>query len=185
MSRPVFSVFYVFSWETLVPLLFCVLSNWNGFWFLYNRRARQFILSRWTVDYEGLWLSHGACVLVTICFLSPVFHSQLTTREPWCHPGYLMSWGFDDAPTLYFLWLKGLFWGLFCSWPVGWELVCRDVSPGASVWMSLCGAGLLEGQDRWGRACHHPWIHHDNRNILQGRVKGLATRQLGDLAPWK
>lgn len=117
-----------------------------------------------------------------------LFSSQPTTREPWWHLAYSSALfakrAFDEASFLpSFPWLKG-FWGLFCSWPVGWELLCRDVSPGASVWMSLCGAGLLEGKDCRGRACHHPWIHHDNRNILQGRMNKVAKRQLGDLALW-
>lgn len=110
------------------------------------------------------------------------------TREPWCHLGDSRALFARRAVNeahhiLCFPWLRG-FWGLFCSWPVGWELLCRDVSPGAPVWMSLCGAGLLEGKDRRGRARHHPWIHHDNRNILQGRVNQVSKRQLGDLALW-
>lgn len=123
-------------------------------------------------------------------FPSPLLSSLLLpthTREPWRHLGdsnaLFSKRTFDEARIPYFPWFKG-FWGLFCSWPVGWELLCRDVSPGASVWMSMRGAGLLEGKDRRGRACHHPWIHHDNRNILQGRMNQVSKRQLGGLALW-
>lgn len=185
MNRLVFSVFYVFPWETWVTLLFCVLFIWNGFCFLWNCYARQFIFFK-----LSCWLQRPVVgVLVMLrgpsSFLSSTPNSPVGSPDAtWdtsvlCFP---CQRAFNDAPTLSFPWFKG-FWCLFCSWPVGWKLVCRDVSPGASVWMSLCGAGLLEGKDCGGRACHHPWIHHDNRNILQGRVKETAIRQLGDLVP--
>lgn len=58
----------------------------------------------------------------------------------------------------------------FYSWPAGWKLLRWDVSPSAPVWLSLCGAGLLEGTNCRRGASHHPWVHHDHRNILQGRV---------------
>ena len=58
----------------------------------------------------------------------------------------------------------------FYSWPAGWKLLRRDVSPSAPVWLSLCGVGLLEGTDRRRGASHHPWVHHDHGDILQGRV---------------
>lgn len=71
----------------------------------------------------------------------------------------------------------------FYSWPAGWKLLRRDVSPSAPVWLSLCGAGLLEGTDCRRGASHHPWVHHDHRNILQGRVNITKRRSQRDLTP--
>lgn len=59
---------------------------------------------------------------------------------------------------------------VFYSWPAGWKLLRRDVPSSAPVRLSLCGVGLLERTDCRGGTSHHPWVHHDNRNILQGRV---------------
>lgn len=59
---------------------------------------------------------------------------------------------------------------VFYSWTAGWKLLRRDVSSSASFWLSLCGVGLLERTDRRGGTSHHSWVHHDDRNILQGRV---------------
>ena len=59
---------------------------------------------------------------------------------------------------------------VFYSWPAGWKFLCWDVAPSAPVWLSLCGVGLLERTDCRRGTSHHPWVHHDNWNILQGRV---------------
>lgn len=59
--------------------------------------------------------------------------------------------------------------GVLCpSWTAGWQLLGGDVPAGAAVGLPLRGARLLEGTDSGGGAGHHPWLHHDNRDILQG-----------------
>lgn len=55
-----------------------------------------------------------------------------------------------------------------CSWSVLWCFVPGDVPPVSAVRLPLPGAGLLERKTtRWG-ANHHPRLHHDNWDPLQG-----------------
>lgn len=138
-----------------------------------------------------------------------LFH-KTTTREPQlhlvlCH--YFMCWGRRLRITTQVLELfvlsllkrlsrklpKSSLLGrslriillVFCSWPVGWKLLCWDVSPSALVWLSLCGVGLLEGTDCRRGTSHHSWVHHDNWNILQGRVNDYCKqKKLGRPKPF-
>lgn len=48
------------------------------------------------------------------------------------------------------------------------SVVGGDVQAGAADRLSLRGAGLLEGPAAGRGALHHPRLHHDHRDPLQG-----------------
>ncbi len=55
-----------------------------------------------------------------------------------------------------------------CSGAADRRLVSGDVPPVSPRRVPLSGARLLEGQTAGWRADHHPRLHHDNRDPLQG-----------------
>lgn len=58
-----------------------------------------------------------------------------------------------------------------CSRPARRQLFGRDVQTGPPFWVPLHWTGLLEGSHHRRRACYHPWLHHDNWNLLQGNTR--------------
>lgn len=56
-----------------------------------------------------------------------------------------------------------------CSRAADWRIITGDVPPVSPCRLPLSGARLLEGQTARWRANHHPRLHHDNRDPVQGR----------------
>lgn len=58
---------------------------------------------------------------------------------------------------------------VFCSGSAGGKLVCGDVPAGSALRLSLYRARLLEGSDHRRGAHHYTRLHHDLRDLLQGK----------------